>query len=180
MKRTYQENKSLYESIMMDVARIVKRHLNEDSYDSWKSGTKISASQFSKKVDTMISKNHDIGLLVVGSTPEKVKKLISSEHKFLIMDGANLDVNDFVIPVVSGSMSYEVKLNSLFNKYDGIIVRDIDRVDNKMKNMLMSIIDGKIQDKKVDLFVIGTVDDEDSLDHISRPFIRRFDIFNII
>ena len=34
MKRTYQENKSLYESIMRDVAKIVKRHLNEsdDSY----------------------------------------------------------------------------------------------------------------------------------------------------
>ena len=31
MKRTYQENKSLYESIMRDVAKIVKHHLNEMS-----------------------------------------------------------------------------------------------------------------------------------------------------
>ena len=30
MKRTYQENKSLYESIMRDVAKTVKRHLNEE------------------------------------------------------------------------------------------------------------------------------------------------------
>ena len=29
MKRTYQENKSLYESIMRDVAKIVKNRLNE-------------------------------------------------------------------------------------------------------------------------------------------------------
>ena len=29
MKRTYQENKSLYESIMRDVAKTVKQHLNE-------------------------------------------------------------------------------------------------------------------------------------------------------
>ena len=31
MKRTYQENKSLYESIMRDVAKTVKRHLDENN-----------------------------------------------------------------------------------------------------------------------------------------------------
>ena len=141
MKRTYQENKSLYESIMRDVAKIVKKHLNEDdNLGIEKYGHRTTLPFVAQHVHLYLRKpsQSGSGVIVTDGNPEQIKKYLATKYKynFLIVDGASLKVNDFYIPKMYDDNTFEIKLTSVFDKYDGIIVRDINKASDKVKNLL--------------------------------------------
>ena len=95
---TYQEKKSLYESIMMNVARIVKHHINESDADDKKIVVFSGKSKYFEgdKVEKFIEKNTDFKtyhvvndktyMLITGEKPGPKKLETADELGILVMD----------------------------------------------------------------------------------------------
>lgn len=172
---TYNEKRSLYESIMKDVAKTVKRQINEAGIaplSSVSDGKNVSFRQLYKEIYKAMNKYSDRmyegrGVFVTSSDEDiqfaattvilKALKYFKVYH----MSVAGMDANDF----------RNLNFNDL-NKYDFIIIDDLSYAQNSTLSELLNLFDGGINEKKFLPKVI--IMNCGSVGELPTPFTQRF------
>ena len=170
---TYNEKKSLYESIMKDVAKTVKRQINEADVaplSSISDGMNISFRQLYKIMSDYSTPSNKYGRkgIYVTSSDEDIQFAAMSvilkalkNFKVYRMSVSGMDANDF----------RNLNFNNL-NKYDFIIIDDLSYAQNSAISALMNLVDGGINEKKFLPKVI--IMNCGSVGELPTPFIQRF------
>ena len=147
---TYNEKKSLYESIMKVVAKTVKRQINEAGVAPLtpisKSVSLKSFRQLYKIMSNYSSPSNQYGRegFYVESSDEDIQfaamaVILKALKNFKVyhMSVAGMDANDF----------RNLNFNDL-NKYDFIIIDDLSYAQKSAIPALLNLVDGGINDKK--------------------------------
>ena len=111
MKRTYQENRSLYESILRDVAKIVKHHLNEDFFDETEIETNDESSKWSTK-PVELNGIYDSNDSITNEFNEFLRT-----HNIKINNDSDADKFRSMLPKEFELVQYSNKENTLVLKY---------------------------------------------------------------
>ena len=153
---TNTKKRSLYESIMKDVAKAVKRRLNESRYG-------IDKYKHIDSVQDAFYITEDFPYVVIKCKNyreiDQIAKHISKNGNCIVVNGPSADIRDF----------YDLKS---VRKYDTVVIKEFERIEHQ--NEIMSIVDGIWSDVNVVLLVnngneYGSYDFEES-----EPLTRKF------
>ena len=168
---TYNEKKSLYESIMRDVAKTVKRQINEAGVlplSSVSNGKNISFRQLYKIMNKYSDEMYEGRGIYVTSSDEDIQfaamsVILKALKNFRVyrMSVSGMDANDF----------RNLNFNDL-NKYDFIIIDDLSYAQKSALQALLNLVDGGINEKKFLPKVI--IMNCGSVGELPTPFIQRF------
>ena len=168
---TYNEKRSLYESIMEDVAKTVKRQINEAGVlplGSVPDGMNVSFSQLYKVMKRFSDRMYEGRGIFVTSSDEDIQfaattVILKALRNFKVyhMSVSGMDANDF------RNLNY----NDL-NKYDFIIIDDLSYAQNSTLSALLNLVDGGINEKKFLPKVI--IMNCGSVGELPTPFTQRF------
>lgn len=144
---TYNEKKSLYESIMKDVAKTVKRQINEAGvlpFESVSDGMNVSFRQLYKVMNRYSDRMYEGRGIYVKSSDEDIQfaamsVILKALKNFRVyhMSVSGMDANDF----------RNLNFNDL-NKYDFIIIDDLSYAQKSALPALLNLVDGGINEKK--------------------------------
>ncbi len=175
---TYNEKKSLYESIMKDVAQTVKTKLNEfGSVVTDSQGRPYGWGLFGGMREALNAQYQKLQkALKIGKREKSLyihtrnTDLMQAAAKVLFSDSIKLYGRGFV-----GGIDEDALLNGLKKSTQYIIISGIDRYilnDNEMLSLIANIVDGKVQDKELNVVValISTIPYE----KLPTPFKQRF------
>ena len=169
---TYNEKKSLYESIMKDVAKTVKRQINEAGIASLtpiSDSKNISFRELYKIISNYsTSSNNGRKGVYVESSDEDIQFAAMTvilkalkNYKVYRMSVAGIDADDF----------RNFNFDDL-NKYRFIIIDDVSYAQKSAIPTLLNLADGRINDKKIlpKVILMST----GSKDEMPTPIIQRF------
>ncbi len=112
---TYNEKKSLYESIMKEVAKIVKRNLNE-SYNH----NNETIKYIKDKISEISKTTNNRYFLYISGSPDLCYGDIYNNGSIELNDTPSLPYNHIDDTFFDGSVKFGTEAQKLFNKYENL------------------------------------------------------------
>ena len=169
---THNEKKSLYESIMKETAKAVKRMINESdesnnkltNYQTHKIGFGVIQHFVNQTKEILSKKNVKKGLFIKVSSDDLI---IAIMHMFADKN-VSTDSNDFerIVDKLSNSDSY------LWQK-TYFLVLNFEKYKKEDWEILANIADGRIQDKRIYTIPV-IVTDKLQFERLPEPIKQRF------
>ena len=158
----YDKKRSLYESIMKDVAKVVKRHLNEYSAADYGVDLYTPLNSVADAVNNIKINDYNVAIKCSYADQQKIIKRLSNELDCRVINGPN----------ISSYGEIKQEINKLLDRCDLIIVKEFDRGDTPFQYGILNNASLAAQDTNTK-FVILLNDDIDDY-YLSAANVRRF------